>query len=136
MHLARQPLPLLVRRRQPRRLLQFGVGAARSLRGHADRQADREFDDDRRVATEVVVDEALDERAGDHHHQPGEHARDRARDRIAAEIVALVAHNVVGQDWLSSAHCEEATTSVDRINATTTTISASTHDGRLPKPWR
>src|SRR4051812_21767205 len=56
--------------------------------------------------------------------------------RMAAEIVALVAHNVVGHDWLSSAHWSEATNSVDRINATTTRISATTHAARLPKPRR
>ena len=40
---------------------------------------DRELDDDRGVAAEVVVDEALDHRAGDHHHHTGEHAGDRTR---------------------------------------------------------
>src|SRR5687767_6151137 len=54
--------------------------------------------------------------------------------RIAAEIVALVAHNVVGHDWLSNAHWSDATNSVDRISATTTTISAATQDTRLPNP--
>ena len=56
--------------------------------------------------------------------------------RIAAEIVALVAHNVVGHDWLSSAHWSDATNSVDSISATTTTISASTHAGLRPNPCR
>jgi hypothetical protein len=56
--------------------------------------------------------------------------------RIAAEIVALVAHNVVGHDWLSSAHWSEATNSVDSTSATTTTISASTHARRRPNPCR
>ncbi len=54
--------------------------------------------------------------------------------RIAAEIVALVAHSVVGQDWLSSAHWSEATNSVDSISATTTTISASTQARRAAEP--
>ena len=57
-------------------------------------------------------------------------------NRIAAEIVALVAHNVVGHDWLSSAHWSDATNSVDSTNATTTAISASTHAGRRPNPCR
>src|SRR3979411_3307450 len=56
--------------------------------------------------------------------------------RIAAEIVALVAHNVVGHDWLSNAHASEATNSVDSISATTTAISASTHAGLRPKRCR
>src|SRR6476469_5879253 len=56
--------------------------------------------------------------------------------RIAAEIVALVAHNVVGQDWLSSAHWSEAMNRVDSISAVTTTISASTHAGLRPNPCR
>ena len=55
---------------------------------------------------------------------------------MAAEIVALVAHSVVGQDWLFSAHCSDATNSVDSISATTTTISASTHAGLRPNPCR
>ena len=54
--------------------------------------------------------------------------------RIAAEIVALVAHNVVGSDWLSATHWSEATSSVDSISATTTTISASTHPGATAEP--
>ena len=57
-------------------------------------------------------------------------------NRIAAEIVALVAHSVVGHDWLSSAHWSDATNSVDNISATTTAISASTHAGRRPNPCR
>ena len=36
---------------------------------------------------------------------------------MAAEIVALVAHSVVGHDWLSSTHCSDATNSVDSISA-------------------
>src|SRR6476619_2533316 len=56
--------------------------------------------------------------------------------RIAAEIVALVAHNVVGHDWLSSAHWSEAMNRVDSISAVTTAISASTHAGLRPKPCR
>src|SRR6476620_3486608 len=55
---------------------------------------------------------------------------------IAAEIVALVAHNVVGHDWLSSAHCAEATNSVDSTSATTTTISAITQARLRPNPCR
>ncbi len=51
---------------------------------------------------------------------------------IAAEIVALVAHSVVGQDWLSATHWSEAINSVESTKATTTTISASTHAGRRP----
>ena len=56
--------------------------------------------------------------------------------RIAAEIVALVAHSVVGHDWLSSAHWSDATNSVDSISATTTTISASTQARLRPNPCR
>src|SRR5215831_9754924 len=56
--------------------------------------------------------------------------------RIAAEIVALVAHNVVGHDWLSSAHCSDATNFVDSTRADTTTISATTHAGVRPNPCR
>ncbi|PQM44024.1 hypothetical protein C1Y40_05817 [Mycobacterium talmoniae] len=55
---------------------------------------------------------------------------------IAADTVALVAHNVVGQDWLLSAHAREATTSVDNTSATTTASSASTQAGRRPNPRR
>src|SRR3954453_23743757 len=56
--------------------------------------------------------------------------------RIAAEIVALVAHNVVGHDWLSNAHRSDATNSVDSTSATTTRTSASTHESLLPNPCR
>ncbi len=55
-------------------------------------------------------------------------------NRMAAEMVALVAHSVVGQDWLLSTHWLDAMTSVDSISATTTTISASTQAGRRPNP--
>ena len=55
---------------------------------------------------------------------------------MAAEIVALVAHSVVGQDWLFSAHWSDATNSVDSISATTTASSASTQAGRRPNPCR
>ena len=44
-------------------------------------------------------------------------------------MVALVAHSVVGQDWLLSTHWSDAMTPVDSISATTTTISASTKAG-------
>src|SRR5205085_6803180 len=54
----------------------------------------------------------------------------------AAEIVALVAHNVVGHDWLSSAHWSDATNSVDSTSAITTTISANTHAALRPNPCR
>jgi hypothetical protein len=57
-------------------------------------------------------------------------------NRIAAEMVALVAHSVVGQDWLFSIHCPEAMSLVESINATTTAISASTQAGRRPKPCK
>ena len=58
------------------------------------------------------------------------------RNLTAAEIVALVAHSVVGQDWLSAIHRSEATTSVDRISATATASSAATQAGRRPTPCR
>src|SRR2546429_8736982 len=54
----------------------------------------------------------------------------------AAEIGALVAHNVVGHDWLSSAHWSDATNSVDSTSAITTTTSATTHAGLRPNPCR
>ena len=55
---------------------------------------------------------------------------------MAAEIVALVAHSVVGQDWLFSAHWSDATNSVDSISATTMASSASTQAGLRPNPFR
>ena len=51
-------------------------------------------------------------------------------------MVALVAHSVVGNDWLPSTHWSEAITSVESISATTTAISASTQAGRRPNPCR
>jgi hypothetical protein len=54
----------------------------------------------------------------------------------AAETVALVAHNVVGQVWLSSSHCRDATAKVDSTSRTTTTISAITQAGLRPNPRR
>src|SRR6476620_5667541 len=56
--------------------------------------------------------------------------------RITTEIVAFVAHNVVGHDWLSNAHWSDATNAVDSISAVTTTSSASTHAGLRPNPFR
>src|SRR6478736_6567845 len=56
--------------------------------------------------------------------------------RIATEIVALVAHNVVGHDWLSNAHWSDAMNAVDSISEVTTTSSASTHAGLRPNPFR
>src|ERR1700744_3996257 len=52
----------------------------------------------------------------------------------AAEIVGLVAHNVVGQVWFSEAHCVVATTLFDHMSKTTIRISAITHAGRRPNP--
>src|SRR6187200_1341286 len=56
--------------------------------------------------------------------------------RTAAEMVALVAHSVVGHDWLSSAHWSDATNSVDSTSAVTTAISVNTHAGLRPNPCR
>ncbi|CAG6926848.1 hypothetical protein PICSAR10_03907 [Mycobacterium avium subsp. paratuberculosis] len=55
---------------------------------------------------------------------------------MAAEMVGLLAHNVVGQVWLSAAQCGLATRLFDHISKTTTTSSASTHAGLRPKPRR
>ncbi|CNI86158.1 Uncharacterised protein [Mycobacterium tuberculosis] len=41
---------------------------------------------------------------------------------------------MVGQVWLSAAHCGDATTLLDHISSTTTMISAITHAGRRPNP--
>ncbi len=97
-HLTGQPLPLLDRRRQPGRALQFGVGATRRLRGHTDREADRKFDDDCRVAAEVELNIPLSTALAATSPRTPVSMPPIGPNRMAAEIVAFVAHSVVGQD--------------------------------------
>jgi hypothetical protein len=55
---------------------------------------------------------------------------------MAAEIVGLLAHSVVGQVWFSAAQCPVATIWLDHMSSTTTTSSAITHAGLRPNPRR
>ncbi len=109
------------------------MGAARGLRGHPHRQSHRQFDHDGGIAAQIDADVALQRGRRSHHRQPGRHPP-TGPNCSAAEMVAFVAHSVVGHDWLSAIQWSEATNSVDSMRAKTTTTSAITHDGRRPKP--